>query len=66
MSYRPNGGKEVIQMNFIKMKQILKNAIIAYEFELEQQDYNSEEDMHKVLLNEFQMNEEEYKEVMHS
>lgn len=39
---------------------ILKNAIVAYEFELEQQDYETEEELHKVILNEFGMTENEY------
>lgn len=47
-----------------RLQSILKNAIIAYEFELEQQDYPTEEELHVVLLNEFGMTEEEYIEVM--
>ena len=39
---------------------ILKNAIVAYEFELEQQDYETEEELHRVVLNEFVMTENEY------
>lgn len=43
---------------------ILRNAIVAYEFELEQQDYETETDLHAVVLNEFGMTDEEYKEIM--
>lgn len=43
-----------------RLLSILKNAIIAYEFELEQQDYETEEELHKVVLNEFGMTENEY------
>ena len=39
---------------------ILQNAIVAYKFELEQQDYETEEELHKVVLNEFGMTENEY------
>ena len=47
-----------------RLQSILKNAIIAYEFELEQQDYETEEEIHTVLLNEFDMTEIEYKIIM--
>ena len=47
-----------------RLRSILKNAIIAYEFELEQQDYPTAEELHVVLLNEFEITEEEYIEVM--
>lgn len=43
-----------------RLLSILKNAIVAYEFELEQQDYETEEELHKVVLNEFGMTENEY------
>lgn len=43
-----------------RLLSILKNAIVAYEFELEQQDYGTEEELHKVVLNEFGMTENEY------
>ena len=43
-----------------RLLSILKNAIVAYEFELEQQDYETEEELHKVVLNEFGMTESEY------
>jgi hypothetical protein len=45
-------------------KRIIRNAIVAYEFELEQQDYETEEALHAVVLNEFGMTDEEYKEIM--
>ena len=47
-----------------RLKKILANAIVAYEFELDQQDYDTDDEMHKVLLNEFNMTEEEYTEIM--
>lgn len=47
-----------------RLSEILKNAIAAYESELESQDYPSEEELHKVVLNEFGMTEEEYQSVM--
>lgn len=47
-----------------RYKNILRNAIVAYEFELEQQDYETEADLHAVVLNEFGMTDEEYKEIM--
>ena len=50
-------------MNKQKALEILKNAIVAYEFELEQQDYETEEELHQVVLNEFGMTDEEYEYV---
>jgi hypothetical protein len=47
-----------------RYKNILHNAIIAYEFELEQQEYETEEELHAVVLNEFGMTDEEYKNIM--
>ena len=47
-------------MNRKRLLSILKNAIVAYEFELEQQDYETEEELHKIVLNEFGMTENEY------
>ena len=47
-----------------RYKNILRNAIIAYEFELEQQDYETEEDLHAVVLNKFGMTDEEYRYIM--
>ena len=43
---------------------ILRNAIVAYEFELENQDYEKEEELHAVVLNEFDMTDEEYRYIM--
>ncbi len=50
-------------MNKQKALEILKRAIVAYEFELEQQDYETEEELHQVVLNEFGMTKEEYEYV---
>lgn len=50
-------------MNKQKALEILKRAIVAYEFELEHQDYETEEELHQVVLNEFGMTEEEYEYV---
>ena len=47
-----------------RYKSILRKAIIAYEFELEQQDYETEEYLHAVVLNEFGITEEEYSDIM--
>ena len=47
-----------------RLKYILRNAIIAYEFELENQNYKSEDELHAVVLNELKITEEEYKEIM--
>ena len=47
-----------------RFKYILRNAIIAYEFELESQDYQSEDVIHAVVLNELEITEEEYREIM--
>ena len=47
-----------------RLKEILRNAIIAYEFELDQQDYHTDDEMYSVLLNEFNMTENEYEEIM--
>lgn len=47
-----------------RLKYILRNAIIAYEFELESQDYQSEDVIHAVVLNELEITEEEYREIM--
>lgn len=49
-----------------RYKNILRRAIIAYEFELEQQDYETEADLHAVVLNEFGMTDEEYNHIMGS
>ena len=47
-----------------RYKNILRNAIVAYEFELEQQDYETEEDLHAVVLNEFGMTDADYNNIM--
>lgn len=47
-----------------RYKNILRRAIIAYEFELEQQDYETEEELHAVVLNEFGITDEEYNGIM--
>jgi hypothetical protein len=47
-----------------RYKNILHHAIVAYEFELENQDYETEKDLHAVVLNEFGMTEEEYRYIM--
>ena len=49
-----------------RLTQILRRAIIAYESELDDQDYESEEELHKVLLNEFSMSEAEYQRISKS
>lgn len=51
-------------MNGNRMIEILHDAIFAYEFELEQQDYESAEQLHAVVLNEISMTEDEYLEIM--
>ena len=43
---------------------LLHNAIVAYEYELEQQDYPSAEELHAAVLNELSMTEQEYIMVM--
>ena len=49
-----------------RQMQILRHAIIAYESELDDQGYESEEELHKVLLNEFSMSEDEYQMISRS
>lgn len=53
----------IIDISIKRAKEILKRAIVAYEFELEQQDYETEEDMHKTILNEFGMTQNEYETI---
>ena len=53
-------------LNPKRLTQILRRAIIAYESELDDQDYESEEELHKVLLNEFSMSEVEYQRITKS
>ena len=47
-----------------RLKEILKNAITSYVFELDQQDYYTDDELYKVLLNEFQMTDDEFVEIM--
>lgn len=49
-----------------RLTQILRRAIIAYESELDDQSYECEEELHKVLLNEFSMSENEYQKISKS
>jgi len=46
-----------------RLTQILRHAILAYECELDNQGYESEKELHRVLLNEFRMTEEEYRKI---
>jgi len=52
------------EITISRYKNILRRAIVAYEFELEQQDYETEEELHLVVLNEFGMTEEDYQNIM--
>lgn len=51
-------------LSYNRTTEILRNAILAYEFELEQQGYKTSADVHSVLLNEFGMTEDDYESVM--
>ena len=51
-------------MNNIRLINVLRNGIVAYEYELDQQDYPTEEEEHRVLLNEFGLSEQEYQEII--
>lgn len=53
-------------LNPKRLTQILRRAIIAYESELDDQGYESEEELHKVLLDEFSMSEDEYQKISKS
>ena len=46
-----------------RLTQILRLAILASECELDNQGYESEKELHRVLLNEFRMTEEEYRKI---
>lgn len=46
-----------------RLTQILRHAILAYECELDNQGYESEKELHRVLLNEFRITEEEYRKI---
>ena len=45
---------------------ILRNAIIAYEWELEMHNCWTKEDVHAVVLNKFDITDEEYYNIMRS
>ena len=47
-----------------RYKNILRRAIIAYELELKRQNYETEENLHTAVLNEFGMTDEEYNGIM--
>lgn len=47
-----------------RYKNILRRAITAYEFELEQHNYETKTDIHDVVLSEFGMTDEEYNNIM--
>ncbi len=50
-------------MSSKRLREILRHAILAYECELDNQGYESVEELHRVLLNEFSMTEKEYKTI---
>jgi hypothetical protein len=54
---------ETTHLSRKRLTQILRHAILAYECELDNQGYESEEELHRVLLNEFRMTEEEYRKI---
>lgn len=54
---------ETTHLSRKKLTQILRHAILAYECELDNQGYESEKELHRVLLNEFRMTEEEYRKI---
>lgn len=47
-----------------RLKDILRNAIDAYVFELDQHDYESDDEIYSVLLNQFCMNDSDYINIM--
>ena len=47
-----------------RLREILKNAITAYVFELDQQGYYTDEELYQVLLNEFSITTEEFEYIM--
>ena len=47
-----------------RLATILKQAIIAYIYELDQQDYDTDSDIYTVLLNEFRMTDDEFVNIM--
>ena len=60
----PSNSDGEVKMNQERSKEILKAAIYAYECELEQQDYESADALHAVVLNELSMTEDEYLEIV--
>ena len=54
---------ETTHLSRKRLTQILRHAILAYECELDNQGYESEKELHRVLLNEFKMTEEEYRKI---
>ena len=61
VSQTPNSTANVFEPG--RMMTILRNALIAYEFELEGQGYGSQGAMHEVVRNEFGISEEEYRAI---
>jgi hypothetical protein len=51
-------------MTKARLKELLYNAIFACEYEYEQQDFETDKELHGTLLNELEMTEEEYMEIM--
>jgi DNA-binding protein Fis len=47
-----------------RLREVLKHAITAYTFELDSQDYLTEAELYSVVLNEFQITNEEFEEIM--
>ena len=47
-----------------RLKEILKHAITAYVFELDQQDYDTDEGIYTALRCEFHMTKEDFNEIM--
>lgn len=52
-------------MDTYKLAKICRNAIIAYESELDSQGYDSDDELHHVVLNEFGIEECDYKWIMY-
>ena len=55
---------ELSEIIIHRYESIIRNAIVAYEFELENQDYETEKELHTVVLNEFGMTDAEYHDIM--
>ena len=47
-----------------RLMDIIRHAIVAYFYELDQQDYETDDEMFRVLLNEFNMTEYEFDTIM--